>query len=315
MIPDYGKAGLNYIFDFHLPFITTAIVGNITRLALLKVNSLYHDSYTTNGTILYSNFTACVFMGILQTFKFEDSNLQTCLTTGFCGTFSSFSTYIWELFIHTIINAHEYPNRGYSISEFIVGNIVEVSVSMGGLKLGINLGLILKANCNTNHKKLGGILKQILLLLSFPLWIVMLVLSIVYRKRFNSYWCLSSLFAVFGTYGRFYLSKLNTKKTFQKWQFPFGTFLTNFIASIFLSILLIVLQRYNENQRKRWVVYSLMEGLTASLSTMSTFMNELNNLKFLRSSFYLTVTVLFSYCMFIIILGSYKWTKGLDHLK
>ncbi|OBA25512.1 hypothetical protein HANVADRAFT_26913 [Hanseniaspora valbyensis NRRL Y-1626] len=311
---NYSVNGLVFLFDFHVPFIAASIIANISRISLLKLNYLYTDSYVKNGTILYANFTACIFMGILQSFKFEDGDLQTCLTTGFCGSFSSLSTYIWELFIHTVIRAHTYPNRGYSISEFIVGNIVEVSVSMSGLKFGISLGSFIKENYNINSKKLGKIIKYTLALLSIPLLIIMLVLSIAYRHKFDSYWCLSSLFGIFGTYGRFYLSKLNSSSTSQKWQFPVGTFLTNFIASTVLAILLVLLERYTSEYTKKWAIYSLMEGFTASLSTMSTFMNEMNKLKFLKSGWYLVITIFSCYSMFIIILGSYKWTKGLYNI-
>ncbi|XBW38130.1 hypothetical protein QEN19_003726 [Hanseniaspora menglaensis] len=314
-----NQVGLSNTFstltEFHLPFIATSIIGNVCRLSILKLNNLYSSSYTTNGTILYVNFTACIFMGILQTIKFEDSNIQTCLTTGYCGTFSSFSTYIWELFIHTVLRADEYPNRGYSICEFLIGNIIELSVSISGLKFGINMGLILKQRFNFGTRKIGAVIKATLLFLSIPLLILMLVLAIVYRNKFNSYWCLSSLFAVFGTYGRFYLSKINSKPLSQKWHFPLGTFMTNFIASTVLSIFFILLQRYSSDAIKKLVIYSLIEGLTASLSTMSTFMNEMNNLSFVKSSVYFVITVFSSYSMFIIILGSYKWSRGLDHLE
>lgn len=319
------------ILQFHLPFVASVIIGNISRLGLLKINDSYRDSYTTNNTILYVNFLACIIMGFLQIFNFNtyDSKLQVCLTTGYCGTFSSFSTYIYEIFIHTVMNAHLFSNYGATVSEFFIVNILELCVSMGGLKLGIALGHTVRDALENKEKeehigsnlyeevveKVGTILKHTLAAISIPLVVIMLVLSIVYRHRYHSYWTLSSLFAIFGAYGRYYLSKLNGKIKNKNWKhFPLGTYIANYVASIILSILLILLQRYHQNFTKKLVVYSLIEGFTASLSTMSTLMNEMNKLSLIKSSSYIFISVMTSYAMFIIILGSYKWTHNLNAL-
>lgn len=321
---------INEILNFHLPFISSAIIGNVSRLGLLKINDLYTHSYTTNSTILYVNFTACVFMGFFQIFNFSsyDSNLQVCLTTGYCGTFSSFSTYIYEIFIHTVMNAHLFSNYGCTVSEFFIVNILELCVSMSGLKLGISLAENIKSFLHIEGKeeeigstkyevlrnKLGYFSKHFLTILSIPLTVIMLVLSIVYRHNYHSYWTLSSLFSIFGAYTRYYLSKYNGKLR-NKWSFfPIGTFLANFIATIIMSILLILHQRYNNDFTKRLVLYSMIEGLTAAMSTMSTLMNEMNKLTLFKSSFYIFISVMSSYAVMIIIAGSYKWTNRLSAL-
>ena len=321
---------INEILHFHLPFICSAIIGNVSRLGLLKINNLYSHSYTTNNTILYVNFTACIFMGFLQVFNFGsyDSNLQVCLTTGYCGTFSSFSTYIYEIFIHTVMRAHQFPNYGCTVSEFFIVNILELCVSMSGLKLGLSLAENTKSLLHIEEKeekisptkyevvinKFGSFLKYVLTILSIPLTIIMLVLSIVYRHNHHSYWTISSLFSIFGAYARYYLSKYNGKLR-NKWSFlPIGTYLANIIATIILSILLILHQRYDSEYTKRLVLYSMIEGLTAAMSTMSTLMNEMNKLPLFRSSLYIFISVMSSYAMMIIIVGSYKWTNQLEAL-
>ncbi|KKA03187.1 hypothetical protein D499_0C00980 [Hanseniaspora uvarum DSM 2768] len=318
------------VIQFHLPFVSSIILGNLSRLGLLKINDSYTNSYTTNSTILYANFLACIIMGFLQVFNFSghDSNLQVCLTTGYCGTFSSFSTYIYEIFIHTVLKAHLFSNYGATVSEFFIVNIVELCVSMGGLKLGLEIGNIVKSSLENKNKeerigmnlyqevieKAGNFLKHALSILSVPLVITMLVLSIVYRHKYHSYWTLSSLFSIFGAYTRYYLSKLNGKLK-NKWNFfPIGTYIANFVASTLLSILLLLFQRYNNNFTKKLVLYSLIEGFTASMSTMSTLMNEMNKLSLFKSSAYIFISVISSYAMFIIILGSYKWTHNLNAL-
>lgn len=321
---------INEILHFHLPFICSAIIGNVSRLGLLKINDLYTHSYTTNSTILYANFTACIFMGFFQIFNFSsyDGNLQVCLTTGYCGTFSSFSTFIYEIFIHTVMRAHLFSNYGCTVSEFFIVNILELCVSMGGLKLGLSLAENIKSLLQIEEKeeevsstkyedlinKLGYYLKSFLTILSIPLTIIMLVLSIVYRHNYHSYWPLSSLFSIFGAYARYYLSKCNGKLK-NRWSFfPIGTFLANYIATIILSILLILHQRYNSEFTKRLVLYSMIEGLTAAMSTMSTLMNEMNKLSLFKSSLYIFLSVMPSYAMMIIIVGSYKWTNHLHAL-
>ncbi|CAI8508124.1 unnamed protein product [Hanseniaspora opuntiae] len=285
---------INEILHFHLPFICSAIIGNVSRLGLLKINNLYSHSYTTNNTILYVNFTACIFMGFLQVFNFGsyDSNLQVCLTTGYCGTFSSFSTYIYEIFIHTVMRAHLFPNYGCTKKK----------------------RKLAQQNMKWLSTNFGSFLKYVLTILSIPLTIIMLVLSIVYRHNHHSYWTISSLFSIFGAYARYYLSKYNGKLR-NKWSFlPIGTYLANIIATIILSILLILHQRYDSEYTKRLVLYSMIEGLTAAMSTMSTLMNEMNKLPLFRSSLYIFISVMSSYAMMIIIVGSYKWTNQLEAL-
>ena len=306
---------LKSFIKLHLSLITLVILGNWARMGINELSASYSPSYVTSGTIIWTNFTACFIMGFLQTI--HAGPFQAPLTTGFCGTFSSFSTFIWELFNHST-STSKYQNNAYGIMEFLSVLILELSVSMGATIFGIEFGIFF-VNLNKHNQTVETFLLRYIFKASYylaiPLTIVMVVLACVY-SNFSRLWTLSSIFAIFGSLARYYFcTYLNPIYV----NFPLGTFISNILSCIILSALKMVTLSKNPNllgnhhhrENSTRILDALGDGLCAGLSTMSTFMVEGKKLPLDKTLIYFTISIGLSYCIFIVMVGSYKWTVGL----
>ncbi|KAH3900633.1 uncharacterized protein SCODWIG_02711 [Saccharomycodes ludwigii] len=290
---------------FHLSLLTFVILAYHTRYWIGKLSASYSPSYVSSGTILWSNIPACFLMGICQIIHIGELHIP--VTIGYCGTLSSYSAIINELFDHSTSTTY-YPNRAYGIMEFLSVIVVELTSSMGSLLIGTRF-----AEEYLTSKKMVSFLNKyvypITYIFGIPITIVMIVLSGVY-SNFSREFLVGSLFSIFGVYLRFYLSKINPKFTI-----PWGTFIANQVASLIVAVLdLVLTSRKNIVQSKngRRVLKGLSSGFCSGLSTMSTFMAEGRKIKLKFVLIYYFITIFTSYSIFIIILGSYKWTVGLN---
>lgn len=335
-------------FHFHLAMITCIFLGNYGREAVTAL-STYKPSYISAGTVLWSNCGGCILMGLFQAMNAETGwftdypNLFAAVTTGFCGSFSSFSTMMIEVFEYSssltpsnLKNHTKLPNRAYGIMEWLSVVIIEISVSMCGLIFGRFLGteIVIKAATieeeifdeenksikKRPHPMVDKVMKFVYIttiVAAVPLIILIVILAAYYDNYSRSKWTLPALFGIFGAYGRLYISKwfnpLNKN-------FYYGTFICNVTATLLSGIFTIVLRGklHHDNplpiihtKNACRVVTALMGGLCGSLSTMSTFSNEAYKLPLPRTIIYYTATIGLSYILLVITLGSYSWTRGL----
>ncbi|CAI4037904.1 hypothetical protein SMKI_04G2400 [Saccharomyces mikatae IFO 1815] len=132
-------------------FTTFCILGTETRQAITALSS-YSPAYITPPTVLWSNLTSCMLMGIMQslnayTWMKDHQVLFLGVTTGYCGSLSSFSSMLLETFEHStnltndnIAHHTRFPNRAYGIMEFLSVLLVHLMVSMGSFIFGRQFG-------------------------------------------------------------------------------------------------------------------------------------------------------------------------------
>ncbi|CAB4254725.1 similar to Saccharomyces cerevisiae YOR390W Putative protein of unknown function [Maudiozyma barnettii] len=333
---------------FHLAMITCAILGNYGREAVTAL-STYSPSYISSGTVLWSNCGGCLLMGLFQVMNAETGwftdypNLFAAVTTGFCGSFSSFSTMMIEVFEYSssqtasnLKNHTKLPNRAYGIMEWLSVVITHISISMCGYIFGRYLGTEIVIKVATieeeifdkenrtirkrPHPMVNKIMKTVYvasIVAAVPLIILIVVLAAYYDNYSRGKWTLPPLFGIFGAYGRLYVSKwLNPRSN----NFFYGTFACNVFSTLVLSVLTMVirgkLHRDNplpivHTKNACRVITAFMSGFCGSLSTLSTFANEAYKLPLPRTIIYYLSTIILSYVLVVVTLGSYAWTKGL----
>lgn len=334
---------------FHLPFITSTILGQYARAGTTALAD-YKPSYVASGSVIWSNFAACMLMGLMQELHaaewFTDPTVKpffTAITTGFCGCYSSFSTLMLETFEHSasltpsdIQHGTKLPNRAYGIMEFLSVVLTQLLGSMGAYLFGRGIAksiVVPLTSFETVEKREdtpspARVPKpwvrtfvwttQILLnVLAIPLIALIIVLTCVYGNYSRGSWTLPALFAIFGKYLRYYLS-VSFNGLIK--DFPVGTFIANQSAVIFVSVFELVLRgrkNYHEilpvthTVNSCHVISALLSGFCGALSTTSTFINEGYNLEFNHMLIYFASTIATAYCLLVIILGSYAWTRGL----
>jgi protein CrcB len=111
-------------------------------------------------------------------------------------------------------------------------------------------------------------------------FIVSLVLVIVLPISLDKSWIFltyTAVFGILGAYLRYFLSFLNPRFK----DFPFGTFIANILGTWILAMLTL-LSKFEvsySNHPVMAVIFGLSYGFCGNLTTISTFVNELNNLK------------------------------------
>ncbi|CAI4903429.1 AFH_G0053150.mRNA.1.CDS.1 [Saccharomyces cerevisiae] len=149
--PVISNHKLSHYIHVFCTFTTFCILGTETRQAITAL-STYTPAFVTAPTVLWSNCSSCMLMGIMQslnayTWMKDHQVLFLGVTTGYCGALSSFSSMLLEVFEHStnltndnIANQTKLPNRAYGIMEFLSVLLVHLMVSMGSLIFGRQLG-------------------------------------------------------------------------------------------------------------------------------------------------------------------------------
>jgi CrcB protein len=310
----------------HLMLAIFGIAGALARIGLDRLTSFPGSQY---GGVLWSNFTGTLIMGMLvgcETFcglvgthshlTKAQIPLYIGLTTGLCGSITSFSSFMISLFEFSANQppgSVDYPNPGYGVMVFLSYLFVTLCVSFGGFYVGGHLSGVLD---RVSFKKIEESLVVTLSVLTVSGYIVILVTCIVISR--GRYWSFSCLFAPFGVYFRYWISKLLNPLSHR---FMFGTFLVNMLATILISFL-VIFQR-GENSSKLLVpglihcqlVTALQDGFCGNFSTVSTFIAELNSYIRHRDAYlYGGISIGCGFSLVVVILGTYTWTKGLSNV-
>lgn len=352
-----------------LIFCFFSILATLARLGVTLL-SQYPGSYLSG--IVWSNFTSCFLMGfVTQSVKIwevivrkdnvvvaeevssttftkeyrhytnkKEANLYVGITTGFCGSFSLFSSWILELFEYSANTVpsletgayYHFRNPAYGLLQFLSVFITQLSMSCAGLFFGGALvrylereWLYIERHCRFAPKNLQwfAMLETCLEALGAVFVIVSLVLAIVERTWRS--WTLAMLFSPFACYLRYFLAKIgNRTRPDKKWWNLFsldylGTYAANLIAVTVLAIVTLVSRGKASrghplirNLLHCQVLTAFANGFCGVLSTVSTFVNEVVSLGLSHSVYYVFVSILSTFCVMLLIVGLYNWTIGLE---
>lgn len=319
-----------------LNIINGAIWGVLARKGLMVLTT-YTGTYL--GGVVWANFAACVVMGMFVALEKTWLNLTAKdpsgksifpakgsiplyagVTTGFCGSCSSFSTFILESFnkaADTLPHKYKYPNGAYGIMEAFAVILTQLSISVAGYFVGRHLTKAIEKYSLPLSGRFYKLLDTASCLLGIAAYIVIIVLIPTISRGSWRLWTFLVLFAPWGALARFYLSKyLNSLRK----NFPLGTFAANTIGCLLLAIFTLIARgkrpgnkaiTINTNVIGCHVLTGLDDGLCGALTTVSTFVVELTALETLHSYIYGFTSVVVGFIIMILLLGSYNWAVGL----
>ncbi|ORY59045.1 CrcB-like protein-domain-containing protein [Pseudomassariella vexata] len=247
------------------------------------------------------------------------------LATGFCGSFTSFSSFIRDVFL-ALSNDMPTPklesttmprNGGYSFMAVLAVIITTVSLSLSGLFIGAHLAIALEPITPSLPFILTRkIVDRIAVFFAWGSWLGAVLLSILPPDRFtlpgaSEVWrgcaTFSLVFAPLGCLLRFYVSMyLNGRKA----SFPLGTFAVNMFGTAVLGTAWDIAHVPDGGVVGCQVLQGIEDGFCGCLTTVSTWVAELAALRRLRAYVYGVASVGTGLALMVAIMGGLRWSQG-----
>ncbi|KAM0801943.1 CrcB-like protein-domain-containing protein [Usnea florida] len=334
--------------------ILFSILGTLSRLGLQAL-TFYPGAPVQTG-VLWANVGGSLLMGFLsedrKLFREEwgprhaavkkTMPLYIGLATGFCGSFTSFSSFMRDCFfalsnaLHTPIShpsaapisetSDLHRNPGYSFMAVLAVLIITIGLSLGALQVGAHLALGLEPYTPSIPFFFGRrIIDRSTVFLASGCWLGAIFMAIwppdrpggpVGNKSWvQETWRSQALFAlVFAPLGcllRFYASlHLNGKIK----SFPLGTFAVNILGTMMEAVFLNLQRVPVGGMIGCQVLQGLSDGFCGCLTTVSTWVAELKGLHIRHAYVYAAMSVGVALGLMVIILGSLQWTDGLSSI-
>jgi fluoride exporter len=242
------------------------------------------------------------------------------LATGFCGCFTSFSSFIRDAYLalsNTLPSPSPGPstipsrNGGYSFEGLLAIIIIHITVSISALKFGAHLALALDPIMPTvPFKGIRTILDPFIVCLGLGSWTAAVFLSIFPpHQSWRGKVTFALALAPLGCLSRFYVSKyLNSRIP----SFPLGTFAVNIFGTIILGICFDLQHSVTVAGKLTGcqVLEGVMEGFCGCTTTVSTWVAELTGLRRKHGYFYGLTSVLVALLFLIVIMGTLQWSRG-----
>ncbi|KAL9616365.1 MAG: hypothetical protein Q9160_008759 [Pyrenula sp. 1 TL-2023] len=337
-----------------------SLLGTLARLGIEAIATYPNAPFLS--TVLWANLGGSFFLGFLiedrklfekvvqrslspETSKDDEKRGATIkarktalplyigLATGFCGSFTSFSTLISDAFLalsnslpspspsspyHAIPVTSIYSrNGGYSFMAVLGILIIQTCVGVSALKAGAQLALELQPIVPALPVEvLNNCLNLVALPIGIGSWIGAILLSIwppggpVWRARAT----LPLAFAPIGCLARFYTSKyLNPMLP----AFPLGTFVINIFGTC-VSAMCFDLQRAESTRAPSSItacalLQGVIQGFSGCATTVSTWVAELQSLMRRHAWVYGIASIGVALSCQIVIVGPVRWTIGLKN--
>ncbi|KAL7274056.1 hypothetical protein RUND412_003057 [Rhizina undulata] len=324
---------LHPILFTHAWLTLFSVMGTLARLGLTGLTT-YPGAPI--GGLIWAQFAGCLVMGFLiedlrlfggafPTKKYQGADgrqtsavklektslpLYIGLATGFCGSVTSFSSFLLIAFNDFSNNAPAYPDRptkGYNFLAFLAYIIATLSLSYSGLQFGAHLAVFLRPVIPLIPHRMGRAMDWCAIPLSLGVWIGSIIMAILI-PRWRGKALFACVFSPLGVYARFWISrKLNPVNR----NFPLGTFTVNILGTLILAGMIIGRSSLRTGTGCQ-VMRGVGDGLCGCLTTISTFIVEIRGLKAKHAYIYGGVSIVAGMCVMFLVLGSYTWTQGVD---
>lgn len=269
---------------------TFSILGTLTRLGL---SALTTYPGTPLGGVIWAQFAGCVVMGFLiedlRIFSLRPGHspvtprpkttlpLYLGLTTGYCGSVTSFSSFLlvtFELLSNTVPAYTGRATEGYGVMAAIGYVIGTLALSFSGLQFGAQVALGAQRVLPSMSYRVSVVLDRAGVLVAVGMWGGAVAMAAVVEK-WRGVALMACVFAPLGTMGRFWVGRwLNARVR----TFPVGTFAVNVVGCAVLAGLAV--GRYEGGGEAGCsVVRGWADGFCGCLTTVSTFVVEVRGLR------------------------------------
>lgn len=241
--------------------------------------------------------------------------------TGFCGSLTSFSSFIRDVFLALsndmatpgTANSPTSRNGGYSFMAVLAVVILTLSLSLSALFLGAHIAIALERIMpSIQYPITRKILDPMAVVLGWGSWIGAVFMAIfpphaIWRGRA----VFAIVFAPLGCLLRFYVSLyLNGMVA----SFPLGTFAVNVFGTGILGMCWDLAHVPIGGVIGCQVLQGVEDGFCGALTTVSTWVVELSSLRRRHAYVYGVISVVVSLILLVAIMGGLRWSHGFSTL-
>lgn len=238
------------------------------------------------------------------------------LATGFCGSFTSYSSFMRDTFL-AVSNDLTYGsstattprNGGYSFMALLGVIIITVTASLSGLFFGAHLAIALEpVTPSLPFLVTRRVADRLAVFLAWGCWAGAVVLAAIPPA---DYWrgvaVFPLVFAPLGTLARFYVSLwLNGLRP----AFPLGTFVANMFGTAVLGMSWDLQRVPLGGVVGCQVLQGVEDGFCGCLTTVSTWVAELAGLRRRHAWVYGGASVVGGFAMMVAVMGGLRWSDG-----
>ena len=350
-----------------------SILGTLARVGLQEL-TIYPGAPVTQG-VLWANFGGSFFMGFLaedtKIFREEwghtrpSTNLQRMnsadrrkghgkvkktiplyigLATGFCGSFTSFSSWQRDAFLAlsnsmpigspapSMSTTPTPRNGGYSFLALLSTLIITPVLCIGALKAGAHLALALDSVLPTIPYTFSRkVTDRTMVPISLLSWVGAIIYAVFPPDRpsgpsAHATWAQETwrgdvifalVFAPLGCLLRFYVSmKLNARVP----SFPLGTFTVNIFGTLMEGVfydlqhapLDTAMGAVGGGRTSCQVLQGMMDGFCGCTTTISTWVAELNGLGRRHAYIYGAASSFIALAILVVVMGTLLWTRSFE---
>ncbi|KAK1992134.1 hypothetical protein LX36DRAFT_715556 [Colletotrichum falcatum] len=318
-----------------------AILGTLARLGLQALTT--YPAAPVSFGVLWANVAGSLVMGFLAEDRLlfrpewapdtvfidpaaaarahladkKTIPLYVGLTTGFCGSLTSFSSFIRDVFLAVTDDlpipggaAAAPRNGGYSFMAALAVILTTVSLSLSALVAGAHLAAALEPETTSgaSHPLGRKIINLGAVVLGWGAWAGAIALAVMPpRDAWRGQALFSLVFAPAGCLARFYASRyLNPRAP----AFPLGTFAVNVAGVAVLGTCWDLGHAGVGGTLGCQVLQGLEDGFCGCLTTVSTWVAELAALRRRHAYVYGVSSVAVGFAVLVAIMGSMRWTQG-----
>ncbi|KAI0528364.1 CrcB-like protein-domain-containing protein [Xylaria digitata] len=249
------------------------------------------------------------------------------LATGFCGSFTSFSSFMRDVFLALSDDlpmpdgASTPRNGGYSFLALLAVIIGTISLSFSGFYLGAHLAEALEpVTPSLRYLLARKVLDPLAVVVGWGSWIGTIILSISPPDRYSNpgpseFWrgraTFALVFAPLGCLTRLYVSAhFNSRFA----TFPLGTFIANVAGTAVLGLGWDLAHVPEGGVVGCQVLQGIEDGFCGCLTTVSTWIIELAVLRRRNAYVYGAVSIISGLVFLIAIMGGLRWSQGFSDL-